>query len=273
MKILVLTPVWKRPEITEAYCLGLLRLKKHNVSALCILSEEDPTYNRKLMEKYNIDYVLHENKLGAKKNYGLREALKRDFDYLMELNSDDIIKDELIETYLDLMEQGVPFIGLGNFAFYNAETGESKHKKTCSTLFGIARAYKKDALKKGSQCVDVVIKETFTTKTDHFKKGTKRAIHPDLVNDKVTVLSKPYYKLWDDSADVGMDNHSERVLEMNSIKAEVVTTKEPLAFDIKSNINIWPYHKMSGESYPTERLFSGLSKQEKDHLYALGTNH
>jgi hypothetical protein len=132
--------------VTEAYCLGLQRL---GLEAFCVLSPEDDTYNQKLLDKYGIEYTWFKNKLGAKKNHGLNEVMKKDFDYLLEMNSDDIIKDELMGVYQNLMEQGEDFIGLGNFAFYNSNTGESKHRKG-NTLFGIGRAYRKEALANGS---------------------------------------------------------------------------------------------------------------------------
>jgi len=232
MKILVLTPVWKRPEITELYCLGILRLKrKFDIDVLCVCSPEDPTHNTLILDKYKIPYVLHENKLGKKKNFGLQEALKKDWDYLLEMNSDDIIKDELIEVYAKLMEQGVPFIGMGNFVFYNSETGESKECtfRDSHTVFGIGRAYKRD-----------------------------------VVEGK---------KLWDDEADRGMDNHSERVLMKDKVYARITTTEEPLAFDIKSNVNLWSYKQMPGKPYLTGKLFMGLSDAEKEHLNGLRKNY
>ena len=194
---------------------------------MCVCSPEDPTHNTLILEKYGIEYVLFENKLGKKKNFSLQEAFKRDWDYLLEMNSDDIIKDELIETYLELMEQGVPFIGMGNFVFYNSETGESKECtfKDSMTIFGIGRAYKRE-----------------------------------VIEDK---------KLWDDEADYGMDNHSERVLMKDKIYARIITTEEPLAFDIKSQVNIWSYDKMPGKPYLTGKLFMGLSEAEIQHLNGL----
>ena len=45
--------------------------------------------------------------LGAKKNAGLKEAIKIDFDYLLEMNSDDVIFDELLELYETY--DGIPF--------------------------------------------------------------------------------------------------------------------------------------------------------------------
>jgi len=225
MRVLVFTPVWKRPEITEVYCLGLLRLmKRFDIKPFCVVSPEDPTYNKQLLDKYGFEYVEYKNQLGAKKNYGLEKAFELEWDYLMEMNSDDIVKNELMYTYLDLMAQGHDFIGLGNFAFYDSRTGESK-EYSGQTVYGIARLYKRSAI------------EGLT--------------------------------LWDHTASRGMDNHSEGVLGAKGIYPYVIKTDRPLAFDIKSDVNLWSFDQMDGESYETSELFRGLSHAEQQHLFAL----
>lgn len=227
MKVLVFTPIWKRPEITEVYCLGLSRLRKRfDIDVFWVLSPEDPSLSRHkyLADLYDIKYCLHRNKLGEKKNAGLKEAFKLEWDYLMELNSDDIMKTELMYEYLDLMHQRVPFIGLGNFAFYNAKNGKAKHYDD-KTVFGIGRLYRRDSI------------EGLT--------------------------------LWNDNADTGMDNHSERVLKDNGIYPYIVKTKEPQAFDIKYEVNIWKYDDMPGQAYDSDKLFNRLTHGEKARLSAL----
>lgn len=274
MKILVFTPVWKRPEITEAYCLGILRLKKKfNIDVMCVLSGEDYTHghqlNHELMKKYGIDYVEYKNKLGAKKNYGLNCLMKKDFDYLMEMNSDDIILDELLEVYKDLMEKGEPFIGIGNFVFYNSEDGNAKECKS-TTLFGIGRAYKKDAIKKAAKYLKVSVLETFVTKDNYHKKGEEKWIHHSYYDeDKMEIIDGPSYKLWNDHADYGMDNESEKRFARVGIFPKIVHTDEPLAMDVKSKINIWSFDQMRGDGYNSKNILSRISKEEKDYLDGL----
>jgi len=273
MKILVFTPIWKRPEITEVYCLGILRLKqKFNIDAFCVISPEDDSHNRLLLEKYGIEYCEFRNKLGAKKNFGLNEAMKKDFDYLMELNSDDIVKDELIETYLDLMEGGEDFIGLGNFVFYDSNSGKSK-ECTSTTLFGIGRAYKKSMLENEACKVLVECTESYGDEKVYYKRGNRYWIHPADMKHCHLLLSDVEYRLWDDQADRGMDNYSQNVLKSRGVLPKVVRTEEPLAFDVKSETNLWKYDEMPGQSYLTGKLFIGLSENEKNVLNALRKNH
>lgn len=272
MRILVFTPVWKRPEITEIWCLGILRLKKKfDLDAFCVVSPEDETHNRLLLDKYGIDYCEHPNKLGAKKNCGLNEAMKKDFDYLMELNSDDLIKDELIDVYADLMEDGESFIGINNFVFYNSKTGKGK-ECTSNTLFGIGRAYKKSMLERETIRVKIKVNKTFAGDQYYFKAGNAYWVHPEVVGPFCEVISEPRYMMWDDSADRGMDNFSKGVLERRGVTPKVVKTDEPLAIDVKSDINLWRYEDMPGEKYLTGKMMLGLSDDEKNLLNALRQN-
>lgn len=272
MKILVFTPVWKRPEITKAYCLGIQRLKKSfDVDVLCVLSPEDDSDNKVLLEEYDIQYILHRNKLGEKKNAGLQHALTLDFDYLLEMNSDDIIADELLETYRDLMKKGENFIGIRNFVFYDSENGKSKQCKS-TTLFGIGRAYKKEALIEASRCVDVVMEETVTTTLNHYKKGNWYIVHPSNVIKEMNVLSDEYNRLWDDHADRGMDNFSKGVFERVGILPTVIETPKPLAMDVKSQENLWSFTDMPGESYDSKEILGLLSEQERIYLDGLRKN-
>jgi hypothetical protein len=87
-KILIYLAVWKRPQITELCFLGIQRLRRSfNVEALAVISEEEM---KPLCEKYGVHWVMYKNEpLGEKKNYGLRKAKEFDFEYLMEIGSDD----------------------------------------------------------------------------------------------------------------------------------------------------------------------------------------
>ena len=80
MRLMIFLAVWKRPEITEICFMGINRLRKSGlfpIEAMAVISEESM---KPLCKKYGIDYVMYKNEpLGEKKNYGLREAMKKDF--------------------------------------------------------------------------------------------------------------------------------------------------------------------------------------------------
>src|SRR5690348_6599448 len=111
-KLLIYLAVWKRPEITELCLVGLNRLKTHpcfDIDILAVISEESMI---PLCEKYGVKWVMSENRpLGRKKNNGLQEARKFEFDYLMEIGSDDLVLNELLDWYAQPIEDGELFFG------------------------------------------------------------------------------------------------------------------------------------------------------------------
>lgn len=144
MKLLFYLAVWKRPEITEICFMGLKRLcNKFNGELLAVISEESMI---PLCKNYGVKWVMHQNlPLGKKKNFGLRESLKLKWDYVIELGSDDLIKDELIELYLPEMEKGTPVIYCGSVSFINSETLSCRYIKSGSP-FGLGRCIKRSVI-------------------------------------------------------------------------------------------------------------------------------
>ena len=126
MKILILIPVWKRNEILEICIKGIKNLIKqtpqHQFIPLFILSPEDPEIkaNHQLVKKYQT--IIYTNKqIGAKHNAGINYALKYlEWDYLMNLGSDDIINPQLFSKYYDtLLSQAKPLIAIENLYFFD----------------------------------------------------------------------------------------------------------------------------------------------------------
>jgi hypothetical protein len=148
MRLLFFLAVWKRPEVTEICFMGLNRLRDSGIfpmSFLAVISEESMI---PLCEKYGVEWCFYKNDpLGEKKNFGIKEALKKDFDYLVELGSDDLIKTELLEKYAPLFSRGYDTIGICNFAVINSDTGQCKeYRERVTATFGLARCIRREAL-------------------------------------------------------------------------------------------------------------------------------
>jgi hypothetical protein len=143
MKLMIYTAVWKRPEITEICFMGIKRLQKvkgFEVGAFAVISEEDMI---PLCERYGIDWCMYPNHpLGAKKNHGIREALRKDFSYMIEIGSDDLLKNEVLTEY----KFDAPVIGLMDFALINTENGKCKAIHTNIPKFGAGRAIQRYVL-------------------------------------------------------------------------------------------------------------------------------
>lgn len=119
-----------------------MRQHRDNIEVLTIISEKSYT---SLCKRYDVPYTFFENyPLGRKKNHGLQEALKKDWDYLMEMNSDDIVKNDLLDLY-DTVDYD--YCGLKNFLFIDSKTMEARQVAD-NTLYGIGRRYSRRLVEK-----------------------------------------------------------------------------------------------------------------------------
>lgn len=143
MRILIFTAVWKRPEITEICFMGINRLKRvpgFDVKGFAVISEESMI---PLCNKYGVDWCMAANHpLGAKKNYGVKQALKHDFDYMIEIGSDDLLKDEVLRLY----KWDAPVLGLMDFALVDTHNGNAKRITTNIPKYGAGRAIQRFVL-------------------------------------------------------------------------------------------------------------------------------
>lgn len=146
-KLLVYLAVWKRPEITELCFLGLNRLRKHpgfDIEVLAVISEEEMI---PLCERYNVNHTFHSNTpLGKKKNYGLSAARNFHFDYILEIGSDDLILNELLDLYQVYI--GVfDFFGVKDVAYIDSASGSCRRLQSNGT-YGAGRMIRRDILEK-----------------------------------------------------------------------------------------------------------------------------
>lgn len=144
MRLLIYTAVWQRPEITEICFMSIARLRetgKHSIQAFAVISETEMIA---LCDRYNIDWVMTENSpLGQKKNFGLRIAMQRhEFDYMIEIGSDDLLKDDFLNLYpwdRDVMM-------LSEIYFLNSQTGGCRLFSSRGPKIGAGRAISRKAL-------------------------------------------------------------------------------------------------------------------------------
>jgi hypothetical protein len=210
IKLLFFLAVWKRPEITEICFMGLQRLKKlgtFHVEHFAVISEVEMI---PLCEKYGVEWCMHDNEpLGAKKNYGLRQAMKKEFDYLVE--------------FLNVYPFDRDVMALSDFVMLNTEDGECRRLTKSHGYYGLGRAISKRCL------------------TELFEKGS--------------------VGIWDNRLERGLDNYSSFYLSKRGYLEKRYKSLEPVAIDLKSDVNIWPFKK-NGSEYPIEKVLEGLSDEE-----------
>lgn len=148
-KILVYLAVWKRPHITELCFAGLNRLRQHpdfDIDVLAVISEESMI---PLCSKYKVNWVMAPNQpLGRKKNAGLAIAKNFQFDYLLEIGSDDLILNELLDSYKPFIESKVPIFGVNDAAYIDSETGTCRRLTRVKTTYGAGRMISRELLEK-----------------------------------------------------------------------------------------------------------------------------
>lgn len=146
IRILVYLAVWKRPRVTEICFAGIERMKTHpdySIEALAVISEEEMI---PLCEKYGVHWVIHPNTpLSNKKNFGLQKAKDFEFDYLMEIGSDDLITNDLLTHYKGFW--GKPFFGIKDAAYIHSEDGACRRLISKST-YGAGRMIAREVLEK-----------------------------------------------------------------------------------------------------------------------------
>jgi hypothetical protein len=127
--------------------MGVDRLRKSGlfpIQAFAVISEESMI---PLCEKYDVRWVMHENEpLGRKKNFGLSEAMKLDWDYLIEIGSDNLIKTELLKTYAQFFGNTELF-GCNNLAFIDSYDLDCRFYES-KTHFGAGRCFSRSVFEK-----------------------------------------------------------------------------------------------------------------------------
>jgi len=115
-KIVILTCVWKRPELTKVVLSYYEHLKRElagkiNLELLAVGSERD--ISRNLCQELGFDYLEYPNEpLSGKWEYGLNRCSDYDPDAVIIVGSDDIISQNLIEFYAGQIQEGLVFCGL-----------------------------------------------------------------------------------------------------------------------------------------------------------------
>lgn len=225
-KVLFFTCLWKRPEVTEICFIGLRRImSRMNADALAVISEESMKH---LCDKYGIKWVFHKNQpLGLKKNFGLSNALKMDWDFIIELGSDDLFTDGAVEFYNNNFHRA--YFGFNTVAYINLLDLQCR-KFSTNSVFGLGRAIRRD----------VVEKNAITARgVELWRSDLSRAMDKSS-NYKIEVFGKTMY--------------------------ESIAVDEPLGIDMKSRVNIWAFNPNIGDPYDIDLLLTNVGEEERDRI-------
>jgi len=120
--ILILTPFWRRPDITRIWAEWIKLTTGYNIRVLAVLSPEDEFFEENRAILSDFDRVLYKNKpLSEKLNAGINYALTLKWDYLMNLGSDDLLHPLIWNLYEPYIKSEEPFFGLKRVYFFDME--------------------------------------------------------------------------------------------------------------------------------------------------------
>jgi len=251
MKVLFFIPAWERRDITRICYEGLKRViadapPKIECEAFIVASNDA---DEKLADEFDFTVYRHENHpLGAKFNAGMKEALKKEWDYVWQLNSDDVLSTDIWKAFLPFFQRKTDFWGVERLYFYDMPTGRMKTYRYFDGC-GI-RVIKRALVEKAGWCKRGRAKQSMIGAWAHVGAG-ESGYYPagKVENSKLfdELSARRKFMLWPDEAGKGLDNWSRnRIFWANGLSTlrfpPADKWGEPLVVDIKSGANIWQYN-------------------------------
>lgn len=119
MKVLIHTLVWKRPEVTELTYRGFdriqQRLKEAGIESEVLITSSEPDHTaRALLRGYNV-FEEPNFPVATKYNNAMLNTLQYEWDYLFEMDSNNLLSDRYIQAWIDAAREGKEYFGLRNF--------------------------------------------------------------------------------------------------------------------------------------------------------------
>ena len=159
MKVAIVTYMHRKWDLFELHANCVKRLaERYDAIPIVVNSIEYPC--PELVKKYGFEYHEHINKkpqeywLGTKANYAVICASCHNPDYVMVLDSDDIISDSFYELFLDHMKQGWDLIGVRDLYFWSLHTRRCRfnvfgyYRGRGTRITGLAKTMSKEILDK-----------------------------------------------------------------------------------------------------------------------------
>lgn len=223
MKTLILVPIWRRPEITNIFAINLAVSIPSTCEVLCILSKEDEYYkeNLKILEPFGFSIGHHKNTpVGSKLNAGIETALENfDFDYLMNLGSDDLIHPGIWMLYNEFLKFNLPFFGLEKVYFYEVKTG--KLARSLPYYWGAGRMISRKIIEKMREKREYLYKNEFSRGLDcNSMDNIKKVLNIDY--KQIDTNDFPYLvdlKTWDSVNDFNMFSRQYEIVQSDILES------------------------------------------------------
>lgn len=143
--IVIISANYKRPEITELFVLGLLRLRRAISEDFPVVVVGEP---HSMFKEANIEFYAKENEpVSDKFNLALHHAMKHNPKHIMVLGSDDLIHDEVFKDFINVKDN-IDYLGFQWVYYYSLEpksVGKIKQQMS-SIIVGAGRTMSMDLL-------------------------------------------------------------------------------------------------------------------------------
>lgn len=282
-KILLLTQMHHRPEVSELFCMAALRLqeasrKNFDVTIVSLVSDAP---SEAVCRKYCIDMIFTcAAPLGKKMNTGITLLLKNyHFDYLLKIDDDDIVSSNLLEIYTPFIKKRVPLFGVKQVYFLDAASNQAvlyKYPYNVAKLMGCGKMISRLALERTGWQSTIKPKNNYRHLGMQFYADKPATIphyqaHYMVEMNYAKMVSGPKFNLFNDDQTKSLDFVSEMNFVFNGYDPVEVVTENPLFTDVKTNVNIWKFthYANAGKSVSVSEATAHWSVEEREYLIQL----
>ena len=274
MKVAIYFAVYKRLEILNICLDGIERLKKDHPDIDFIpFAVYSNLSEKNLLDRYGVRSLKHDNGyLGRKKNAGLKALMQLDWDYMMEIGSDDLINSKLIDVYRPLWEKGEDAFGVRACYFIDAKTGRVAFWKHDYAL-GAGRCLRKGIFEGLGRRMKIRMKNSIPGagkgKELIFINAIAKMYTNPGIAELVEEINEPF-GLWSDTENIALDGDSQFRLGTNGIHVKGLDLgEEVMVIDIKNGMNIHSFDKFKVCEKSEKEVLMDFSKKEQDGIWEL----
>lgn len=258
IKIVIYFAVHRRLEALKVCLAGIERLKRYaperfQIDTFAVCSAKDES---KVLRKAGVKHIIFPNDpLGAKKNAGLRRALEFEWDYLMELGSDDLLTSDILDLYEPLMQEGKMAFGINSCWFYQVASGKVAYFKNDYAI-GAGRCFKRSLFDKLGDNLVVRYKASFVTPFGNHGRNVIAVVPRFFANTIIRAgLAEMLYdqrqplEFWTPQRQRSLDGDSMVRLNSQGIAVDYIDIERPYCLDIKTGININGFERFDTVEY------------------------
>ncbi|MDD4515657.1 glycosyltransferase family A protein [Massilibacteroides sp.] len=222
-KIVIMIPVFGRSKVFAKVMKQLdnfiYQRIDYDFNVIFVLSKEDPELESigKLISE--VDFYSHtvfekNDFLGLKMNKGITEAMNYEFDYLMNLGSDDLIHPNIMDLYEPYIDSGYYTFGINSYLIHDSLNDELYH-------------FEPDLLTRVKQNKEEILVQ--------HPIGAGRMIHKTALEE--IIENEGFF--YDNDRMRGLDMNSGNKLVKNGYNQKVINSGDfPYIVDIKTGRNI-----------------------------------